>query len=86
MTDAQLKYELKLKSIDFRKECETLITIMDKGDYAKKIHRERAALAKQNKRDQSEFTGREIPNPSVVLPLYYENVRTQVNKEFHWTC
>ena len=80
MSAGELDELISDKEQKFLDTCRNAITILEASDILKKIEISRKALTTKNRRDASEFLGKELPNMSLLLPKVFESPKVQVLK------
>ena len=78
MSAGELDELISDKEQKFLDTCRNAITILEASDILKKIEISRKALTTKNRRDASEFLGKELPNMSLLLPKVFESPKVQV--------
>ena len=80
MSAGELDELISDKEQKFLDTCRNAITILEASDILKKIENSRKAQTIKNRRDASEFLGKELPNMSLLLPKVFESPKVQVLK------
>ena len=80
MSAGELDELISDKEQKFLDTCRNAITILEASDILKKIENSRKAQTIKNRRDASEFLGKELPNISLLLPKVFESPKVQVLK------
>ena len=78
MSAGELDELISEKEQRFLDLCRNAITILEASDIMKRIEISRKAQATKNKRDASEFLGKELPNMSLLLPKVFDSPKVQV--------
>ena len=78
MSAGELDELISDKEQKFLDTCRNAITILEASDILKKIENSRKAQTIKNRRDASEFLGKELPNMSLLLPKVFESPKVQV--------